>query len=256
MRIAITFIALIVLTSSYAQQRVKYNGLNRKVPHTNSFGFKGQANYYFASFKAETSGVDSSSVSGSELMGGGLGAYYRYDLNENVGIQTEFLVHYRQGRVVGMRRYDLDTAITVYNEELSAYSETWIEIPVYFKYRWQLTYTSGGHWKSNSAIGVYIGPRAVITPFSRRDLSRSTYSVLYDQASLDVQNHIDHNDDATPRFAPIAGLGVAAGVDFEVRNGLIFHAAFYRGLLTYSLKSHGYKMFDNRIEVGLGIRVF
>lgn len=256
MRISITFLALFVVFGSFAQEKVKYNGLNRNAPHSNSFGLKGQANYYFASFKAVTGDADSSSVSGSDLMGGGFGAYFRYDLKENIGIQSELLIHHRQGRAVGLRKYILDTAMTLYNEELSSYEGTWIEIPVYLKYRREFTYSRGGHWKPNSSIGIYLGPRAVITPYSRRKLSRSTYTVLYDQRSYDVQNNIDSDYDNTPRFAPIAGLGIAAGVDFEFRNGLLFHAAFYKGLLSHSKASLGYKTFDNRIEVGLGFRIY
>lgn len=256
MRIILAVLAVIFGLNSFAQKKVIYNGLNRNVPHKNSFGLKLQANYYFANFSAEMTDADSSSVTGSELPGGGFGAYYRYDFSDNIGIQTELFVHHRQGRVIGMRRYDIDTAISVYKEELSSYYETWLEIPVYFKYRKEFMYTRLGHWKSNSAISVYFGPRGVITPFSRRDLSRSTYSNLYGQRSHEVQNHINTNDDTSPRFAAIAGLGIAGGVDFEVRSGLILYASFYRGLLSYSLKSHGYKMIDNRIELGLGFRIY
>lgn len=251
-----TIATCLLISISFAQEKVNYTGLNKKVPVANSFGIKAQANYYFSSYKTDLGTADSATVSGSEITGGGMGFYYRYHFNTKAAIQGEFLVHHRQGKVVGMRRYDIDTAITMYNEELSGFNETWIEIPVYFKYRWEFTYRSKGHWKSNSALGVFIGPRAVVTPFSRRDLSRSTYSVLYGQETHDVENNIDHKADDDSRFAPIAGFGVAGGVDFEFRNGLLLHAAFYRGITSHAKKSHGYKIFDNRIEAGIGIRIF
>lgn len=256
MRRGLTLIALLIAITSFGQERTKYNGLNKKIPHKNSFGFKGQANYYMATYTGVLGDASSSTATGKDLVGGGGGAYYRKDFNDHVALQFELLVHHRQGYVLGTRSYDVDSAFTVHKEEISGYNETWMEIPIYFKYRWEVIFLRKGHWKTNVALSTYIGPRAVISPYSRRDLSRATYTELYEQTSYDVQNHIDPSRDATPRFSPIAGMGIAAGFDLEFRNGLILHTAFYRGLLTQSLKSHGYKMYDNRIELGLGIRVF
>lgn len=247
--ILVLIIALFSLTC-FSQQKVKYNGLNKNIPDNIEIGIKGNANFYFAKYKTIDDGAFEATDEVSEAPGAGLGFYAHFLLSDHLGIQTEFNMNYRTGNSTSFRKYDIDTARTIHKEDLSDFTTIWIEIPVYLKFHWEFTPIRRGHWKTKSQLGLFVGPRLVLTPSSRRDLSRATTTRLYDNTSLSIDNDVI----ATTKYNAIAGLGVALGVDYELWNGFMVHAAYYRGLLTHVKKSNGYKAFDNRIEVGIGYR--
>jgi hypothetical protein len=243
-------IALFSLTS-YGQQKVRYTGLNKNIPNNLEIGIKGNANIYFSQYKTiedETAFESSDEI--SESLGGGIGVYCHFILGEHVGIQTEFNFAYRKGYSTSLRKYDVDTARTIHKEDLSDFTTISIEIPVYLKFHWKFTPIHKGHWKSKSQLGLFFGPRLILNPYSRRELSRSTTTMLYDNTS----QWINQDAQIATRYNTIAGLGVALGVDYELWNGFMVHAAFYRGLLTHVNKLNGYKALDNRVEIGLGYR--
>lgn len=247
--ILILFISLLS-AFSFGQDKVKYNGLNRAIPDNIEIGVKGHANYYFAKYKIVEDSSIMSTVNASESIGGGFGFFGHFELSEHAGIQTELNFQYRKGNSTSYRQYDIDTARTLYKEDLSSFTTVLIEIPVYLKFHWEFTPIRQGHWKAKSQLGLYVGPRLVLSPFSKRDMARATTTRLYDNTSVSIQNDVA----ATSRYNSPIGVGVALGVDYELWNGFIVHAAFYRGLTSHVRKSNGYQALDNRLEVGIGYR--
>lgn len=237
--------------ASFGQEKIKYNGLNRVIPGNVNVGVKQYTNYHFSSYKSRLSDSLTSIISGTESIGGGIGLFAHFELSERVGLQTEFNLMYSKGFVSSYTRYDLDSAQTIYKEDLSSYTTVSIEIPVYLKFRWEFTPIRSGHWKAKSQLGLFVGPRFILNPLSKRDFSRATTTRIYDNTSLSIENGI-----AAPsgKLNSLAGLGVALGLDYELWNGFIVHAAFYRGLTSHMSKSTGIKAFDNRIELGIGYR--
>ncbi len=254
MKKLLAILVVLVAFGAMGQERVKYNGLNRWVPDNVDIGMKFQSNYYFPQYIVEAQGATSSFATSNDQVGGGGGFYYRYGFTDHISLQTELNIHYRQGSVNSSRTYEVDTAIRVIKEDLSNYFCLFTEIPVYFKYRWSFIPLRQGHYKAKSALGVFIGPRAVITPYSTRDFAKSTETRAYEQESTSIETETTSIDPKASRFSPIAGMGIAAGVDYELWNGFIVHAAYYRGLLTHAIKSNGVRALDNRVEVGIGVR--
>lgn len=251
MKNTLILIAAVFSLTCYGQQKVKYNGLNRKIPNNVEYGIKGNANIYFSSYKVIEDEVSyDATVEREESLGGGIGFYFHYLFSDHVGIQTELNFTYRNGYSSTFRKYDVDTARTIYKEDLSDFTTIGVEIPVYFKYHWEFTPIRKGHWKSKSQLGIFIGPRLVLNPISQRTVSRSTTTRIYDNTSQSIGQ-----DAPTPnRYNTIAGFGMALGVDYELWNGFMIHAAYYRGMLTHVSKTNGIRALDNRIEVGLGFR--
>lgn len=244
--IALTFISL----SCFGQQKVSSSGLNKNIPDNIELGVKANVNFYSAKHTAISDGSQEPTENVSEKPGFGTSFYGHFMFNDHVGIQTEVGVNYRRGFATSYRHFDLDTARTLDIEEVSSYSTFWFEIPVYLKFHWELPHTYQGHWKSKSQLGVYVGPRLLLTPQSKRTLSRATATRLYDEISLSVENDIT----AASKFNTGAGLGLAVGADYELWNGFSLHIAYFRGLTSHVNKLNGFKAIDNRLEVGIGYR--
>ncbi|PHR36690.1 MAG: hypothetical protein COA38_01300 [Fluviicola sp.] len=250
MKNILVLVILFISVVSFGQSKVRYNGLNKAAPVDYEIGLKGYANFYFAKYKTIDDGAAESNDNASESVGTGLGFYSHFKFSEHVGIQTELNVHFRKGYSKSSRQYDLDSAHVVYKEDLSNYSTVSIEIPVYLKFHWEFTPIHRGHWKTKSQLGVLFGPRLVLNPSSKRELSRSTITRLYDETSQSIENNIT----ATTKYNTSASFGFSLGVDYELWNGFTVHAAYYRGLTTHVRKSNGFKALDNRIEIGIGYR--
>ncbi len=247
----ILFLVVSLLSfASYSQQKVSYTGLNRVIPDNIEIGVKGNVNFYFAGHKPVEVGAVETNLNVTEPVGGGLGFYSHFLLSDHFGIQTELNVHYRTGSSTIKRKYAVDTAQTIYKEDLSSYTTVWLEIPVYMKFHWEFTPIRRGHWKTKSQLGLLFGPRLLLTPSSKRDLARATTTRLYDNTSLSIDNEAV----ALTKYNSPIGLGVALGVDYELWNGFLIHVAYYRGLTTHVRKENGFKALDNRIEFGLGYR--
>lgn len=251
MKNSLIIISILVAFSSFGQEKIKYNGLNRVIPGHVNYGAKQFTNYYFSNYKSRLGDSIVSTVDGAESVGGGLGLFAHFDIKEHFGIQTEFNFMLRRGYVSSYTQYDLDTAQTVYKEDLSSYTTVSIEIPVYFKFRWEFTPIRSGHWKAKSQLGLFFGPRMILNPYSKRDFSRATTTRLYDNTSLSILNG---TAPPSSKLNPFLGVGVALGLDYELWNGFIVHTSFYRGLTSHVSKANGIKAFDNRLEVGLGFR--
>ena len=247
---------IIVLTvtcislSCFGQQKVNRSGLNQNVPDNIEIGVKANVNFYSAKHTALSAGAEGPSEDVSENAGFGFGLYGHFMFNDHVGIQTEVNMNYRRGFTTSYRHFDLDTARTLDIEEVSSYSTFWFEVPVYLKFHWELPHTYQGHWKSKSQLGLFVGPRLLLTPSSKRTLSRATATRLYDEISLSVENDITAASD----FNTSVGLGFAIGADYELWNGFAIHIAYFRGLTSHVNKLNGFKAIDNRLEIGLGYR--
>lgn len=241
-----------VSMTSYSQEKISYTGLNKSVPDRLELGVKANTNFYFAKHSPLSDGADLSSEARQERPGFGVGFYGHFMFSEHLGIQTEITTNYRRGFTTSYRHFDLDTARTLDVEEVSSYSTFFFEIPVYLKFHWNFTHLNQGHWKSKSQLGVFLGPRLILTPSSRRTLSRATTTRLYDEISLSVENDITAPSD----YNASVGVGIAIGADYEIWNGLTAHIAYYRGLTSHVNSMTGFKALDNRIEVGIGYRFF
>ncbi|NRA13600.1 MAG: outer membrane beta-barrel protein [Crocinitomicaceae bacterium] len=251
MKLILTVAVICLSLTSFGQERRNRVGLNKYIPINMHLGMKFSANQYFSTFKLEPSGASSATISGSESIGGGGGFFLRYDWDNGLAFQTELNFHFRNGKVRTSHMFTPDTMITVTKDYLTNFNSVTAEIPIYLKYRWELTPTRKGHWKAGSAISVFLGPRIVFGPYSKRSVGRNIFTQIYDQESRLVETEIEG---LNTRFTPIASLGVSAGVDYELHSGLLVHASFYRGLTSHSKKAYGYKILDNRLEVGIGIR--
>lgn len=238
---------------SNAQEKIRYNLLNRNAPDGYGVGIKWQGNYHLPQYTVINDGFDAASSSSVENVGYGMGFYYRNEFNDNWGLQTELNFNFRQGRLGVERSYSQDTTLAVTRDRLSNFNIFNIEIPIYLKWRKEFIPRHKGHWKSKSALGILLGPRVVLSPYSRRDISKITRTTLYEQESVSVE------PDATDllsdnRISPLASMGVSLGVDYELWNGFIAHVAYYRGFLTHTIADTRVKAMDNRIEFGIGYR--
>lgn len=252
MKQIVTILMLCLVTITFGQERKNAFGLNRFIPDNISAGLKGQANYYMPSFSANSSNAASHEFNSKEFISGGGGIYARWDLKDHFSFQPEVNFQYRRGSVNDDQTFITDTFLVVLKEKMTNYQSVTCEIPLNAKWRWELINVGSGHWKANSAIGLFIGPRVGLAVYSRQTVSKATTTTAYDQiASRDYEVSAPN---ATVKYAPLATMGIGAGVDFELSYGLILQASYYRGLLSHSLKSNGYKTYDNRFEFGIGVR--
>lgn len=250
MKSFIFIVALCVSFASFGQHKRKHTGHNRLIPNGYDIGIKGSANYYFSSLKVVQGDADFASVEGRERPGYGLGIYGHFYLSEKVGIQTEFNTHVRTGYLQTNRTYKQDTMRTIYNEEVTNYSTVFFEIPIYLKFRWEFTPIRKGAWKADSRLGLFVGPRITLNAFSNSSLSRAIITDSYDNVSLAVAN----NTNSLGKVNKFFGLGAAIGVDYEIWQGWMVHAAYFRGFLNHFVEETGAEARENRIEVGIGYR--
>lgn len=243
---------LCLATITYGQERKNVIGLNRFIPDNISAGLKGQANYYIPSFSANSSNAVSHDFSSNTFIGGGGGVYFRWDMKEHFSFQPEVNFHYRRGSVLDEQTFVTDTFLVVFKERMTNYEAVTAEIPLNVKWRWELINIGKGHWKANSAIGLFIGPRVGLALYSRQTVDKATTTTAYDQ--IESRDFEASDVSAKAKYAPLATMGIGAGVDLELSYGLILQVSYYRGLLSHSLKDNGYKTFDNRIEFGIGVR--
>lgn len=248
-------VAVSTVFVSNAQEKVRYNLLNRNAPDAYGVGIKWQANYHLPQYTVINDGFETGESYSAENIGYGMGFYYRNEFNDNWGLQTELNFNFRQGRLGVDRTYISDTTLSVTRNRLSNFSVLNIEVPIYVKWRKEFIPRHKGHWKSKSALGIYLGPRVVLSPYSRRDISKVTRTVLYEQESTSVES----SEAATAllsdnRLSPLASMGAAIGVDYELWNGFILHFTYYRGFLTHTIEDTRVKAMDNRLEFGIGYR--
>lgn len=245
-------IALICLSlASYGQERRNRVGLNQYIPIDMHLGMKFNTSYSFSAFKLEPTDAVSSTISVSENIGGAGGFFLRYDWDNGFSIQPELNFYYRSGKVRTSHVFVPDTMMTISKDYLTHFTSLTVEIPFYLKYRWEIIPTRKGHYKAGSAISVFLGPRVALTPYTKRSVGRNVFTQIYDQESRLVETEVEG---LRTRFAPIVSMGVAGGVDYEMHTGFIVHASFYRGLTSHSIKEYGYRLLDNRVEVGIGVR--
>lgn len=244
--LAILFLSFV----SFGQHKRGISGLNKRIPNGYDIGMKANANYYFSSLSSVQGTASSADVEGKERIGGGLGFYGHFYLSEMVGIQTEFNAHMRRGYLRTYRGYEQDSMRTIFNDEIINYSTVFFEIPIYLKFRWEFTPIRRGNWKADSRLGLFVGPRLTFNAFSNSSLSRATITDSYDNVSLSI------NNDATSlgKVNRFVGVGAAIGVDYEVWNGFMVHASYFRGFLNHFKEETGAKGLENRIEVGVGYR--
>ena len=250
MKTIFTLIITAIALSCFGQEKVSHTGLNQAIPNNIELGVKSNVNFYFAKHKIVSDGADEAGVEVTEKPGFGFGVYGHLMFTDHVGLQAEVYMNYRRGLALSYRDYDIDTARTLKVQELSNYSTFWFEIPVYLKFHWELAHDYQGNWKTKSQLGVYVGPRLLLTPNSNRKFSRATTTRIYDEISLSVENDIE----APSEYSSAVGVGAAIGVDYELWNGFAFHIAYFRGFSSHVNKINGFKALDNRIEVGIGYR--
>jgi len=246
----ILFLSLSVMVN--AQEKRQYTGLNKFIPTNLYIGMKWQANQYFPTYKLiADDAAFSSSISAKDDLGAGGGFFFRFEVKEHFSFQPEFNFQFRSGSVQTNHTYVKDTMIVVSKNVIRNYQTLSIEVPLYAKFRWEFTSLRKGHYKSNSALGLFFGPRLGVAPVSKMSVARNTQTIAYEQTSNYIDNDVALTD---TRYAPIGSLGAAAGIDFEHHSGFIAHASFYRGFFSHSKKSNGFTALDNRIEVGIGVR--
>ena len=249
MKIIILAITFCFAFSSFSQERVKREGLNKFIPDNAAFGLKSSANYYFPTYTIDLLEAVDGKMSSVDFPGASLGFYYRWDFSNSFSLQPEFNIAFRAGNTTIGRTYLVDTIISVQKEKVFSYKAVSVEIPIYLKWRTEFILNRRGHYKSKSALSAFLGPRVILTPYSEVDPEERANSVIYDQPSEYYTTSLSHE-----KYSPIASMGASAGVDMEWRNGFLVHASFYRGFLSHSRKSAGFKALDNRIEVGIGLR--
>jgi hypothetical protein len=223
---------------------------SQRFPDNKSFGLKSSYNLYFPSFKATN---DDATLSNNSNSGFGGGAYFRYDFNLNISFQTELMFASRSGSVSTESVAFPDTAITITQSSVSNITQTSFEIPLYFKARWEIIPRHRGSFKSNAMFGIVTGPRLIFNMASKRSTSSSEETLIYGQQSLEVRDLT--STAASEYFTPFS-FGWNVGVDFECLDRLVLFANYYRGFTSMNRKDFGFKSFDNRIEMGLGIRLY
>ncbi len=250
MKFSILLFTLCVSALSFGQHKREYTGLNKFIPNGYDVGMKGNINYYFSSLKSVQGTATSADVEGQERIGGGLGFFGHFYLSERVGIQTELNAHVRNGYLRTYRFFEQDSMRSIFNDEITNYTTVLFEIPIYLKFRWDFTPIRKGSWKADSRLGVFVGPRLTFNTFSNSTLSRATITDSYDQVSLSVAN----NTNSLGKVNKFFGIGASIGADYEVWNGFIVHASYFRGFLNHFKEETGAKSSENRLEVGIGYR--
>jgi opacity protein-like surface antigen len=250
MKNTFALISFCISLSCLGQEKVNYTGLNQSIPDNIEVGVKSNLNFYFAKHTSIADGSDQSSEDKRERPGFGFGAYGHFMFTDHVGLQTEVNLTYRRGFTTSHRQFDIDTARTLSAEEVSSYSTFGFEIPVYLKFHWGFDHLNNGNWKDKTQLGLFIGPRLLLTPSSKRTLSRATTTRLYDEMSLSVENDITAASD----YNSSVGVGLAIGADYALWSGFSVHLTYFRGLTSHVDKLNGFKALDNRIEIGIGYR--
>ena len=251
MKLITTLLALAVVLTSYGQERRKNVGLNRFIPDNVSAGIKIQTNIHSPSLAFRANTAVSTEITGNSQVGGGGGFYFRYDVKKHFSIQPEINFIFMSGSVLGSQVFVPDTAITVTKEIMTSYRTLNVEIPLNLKWRWELIAIRKGHYKANSAFGIFAGPRIILAPYSAQTIGKRTISDMYDQRSESIENPTNVTE---KRYSPVFGLGIGAGLDLELYNGFILFGSYYRGLISNAIKTNRFKSFDNRFEIGIGVR--
>ena len=237
------FITLAVLTAcmtAFAQH----------MPDNKSFGLKASSNFSFPSYVANSS---ETVLTSSTNTGFGAGFYFRYDINDHISFQPELLFSSRSGSVRSETNTETSPSIMITEISVSNLSQVTAEIPLYFKMRWELTALRKGHYKANKAIGVVIGPRILFNVATKKETSSSEITRLYNQESVVIES--GSQSGASDYFSPVTA-GINVGVDFEVLNRLVLFANFYRGLGSMNKREQGFRSYDNRAEIGVGLRLY
>lgn len=221
-----------------------------RLPDDKTWGLKASFNYYLPSYKATN---EASEISNNTNTGFGGGAYFRYDFNDNFSFQPEVIFSSRTGSVTSITTTQPDTAITITETSISNIAQTTFELPLNFKMRWEFIARRQGAWKSNSTLGIVTGPRLVFNMASSRSTSSSEVTALYGQQSTEVRDLTTTN--ASDYFSPFS-FGWSVGVDYEFMGRMILFGNYYRGFTSMNKSEFGFKSFDNRFEIGLGIRIY
>jgi hypothetical protein len=221
-----------------------------RMPDNKTWGLKASFNYYLPSYKSTN---EASEISNNTNTGYGAGAYFRYDFNENFSFQPEVIIAGRSGSVTSVTTTEPDTAITITETSISNIAQTTIELPLNFKMRWEFIARHQGAWKSNSTFGVVTGPRLLFNMSSSRTSSSSEVTSLYGQQSTEVRELSTTN--ASDFFSPFS-FGWSVGVDYEFAGRMVVYGNYFRGFTSMNKTEFGFKSFDNRFEVGLGIRIY
>lgn len=220
------------------------------MPDNKSFGLKASYNFSFPSFVANSSATVLNSTTNASF---GAGFYFRYDINDHVSFQPELLFSSRSGSVRSETITETSSSIAITRTSVSNLSQVTAELPLYLKMRWELTALHKGHYKANKAIGVVVGPRILFNMVSKKETFSSEITRLYNQESA-VYNDVDRSG-ASDYFSPVTA-GINIGVDFEALDRLVLFANFYRGFISMNKDEQGFRSFDNRFEVGAGIRLY
>lgn len=219
------------------------------MPDNKSFGLKASSNFSFPSFKSSTEATLSSSAN----TGFGAGFYFRYDFTERFSFQPELLFSTRTGSVNSETITETTTAISITETSLTNFSQVTVEFPLYFKMRWELTALRKGHYKANKAFGGVVGPRVLLNLTSKKETYSSEVTRLYNQESSVFVD--GEKSGASDYFAPVS-IGINVGVDFEVLNRLVLYANYFRGFTSMNRTELGFSSFDNRFELGVGLRLY
>ncbi|PWL32836.1 MAG: hypothetical protein DCO96_00365 [Fluviicola sp. XM-24bin1] len=221
-----------------------------RLPDNKSWGLKASFNYYMPSYVATN---PASQISNNTNTGMGGGFYFRYDFNERFSFQPELMFANRSGSVTSVTVSEPDSAITITETSVSNISQITAEIPLNFKMRWEFIARRQGAWKSNSTLGIITGPRLVFNMSSSRSTSSKEVTALYGQQSVEVRDLSTTN--ASDYFSPFS-FGWSVGVDYEFLGRMIVYANYFRGFTSMNQPEFGFRSFDNRVEIGLGLRIY
>ncbi|XOV66033.1 MAG: outer membrane beta-barrel protein [Fluviicola sp.] len=240
---------VIALSALFTSMAV-FGQFGGRLPDNKSFGLKASFNYYLPSYKATNEATE---ISNNTYVGFGGGAYFRYDFNDLISFQPEVLFSSRTGSVTSETTSQPDDEITITETSISNLAQTTVELPLNLKFRWDFIATHLGAWKSNSTLGVVTGPRMVFNMSSSRSTSSSEVTTLYGQQSTEVREL--STTSASDYFSPFT-FGWSVGVDYEFAGRMIVYGNYFRGFTSMNKPEFGFKSFDNRFEVGLGIRLY
>ena len=239
-------VALGVLFTSVAV----FGQFGQRIPGDHSWGLKASFNYYLPSYKVTDEATE---ISNNNNTGYGGGIYYKYDINDLFSFQPEVIFANRSGSVTSVSSREVDTAISITETSISNLAQTTFEIPLNFKMRWDFIARHLGAWKSNSTFGIVTGPRFVFNMASSRTASSSEVTTLYGQQSTEVREISATN--ASDYFS-LLSFGWNVGVDYEFAGRMIIFGNYYRGFTSMNKSDFGFKSFDNRFEIGLGIKIY
>jgi hypothetical protein len=240
MKFAIAIGALITSMTVFGQH----------LPDNKSFGLKTSFNYYLPQFKATN---EASTISNNTNTGFGGGVYFRYDINDLISFQPELMFSSRTGSVTSETVSEPDPLITITETSISNLAQTSVELPLYLKMRWEIIPRHRGSFRSNAMFGIVTGPRLIFNMASSRTTSSSEETFLYGQQSIEVREL--SSTSASDYFSPFS-MGWNVGVDFECFGRLVLYANYFRGFTSMNRKEFGFKSFDNRFELGIGIRLY